>query len=85
MLTVILAGEYPVDTRQVARELRVSGDAGRDEASIEDVQQGKITGLYDLVLGRGQNFFRGKGEHLKIRFHAVLGLHTGPSDGSSRY
>lgn len=85
MLTVILAGEYPVDPKQVARELRVSGDAGRDESSIREIQQGKRTGLYDLVLGKGQNVLRGKGKHVNVRVYTVLGLHTGPSDGSSRY
>jgi hypothetical protein len=80
MLTDILAGEHPVDTKHVARELRVSGDVGRDEGSIREIQQGKRTGLYDLVLGKGQNVLRGKGKHVKVRFRIVLGLRTGLRD-----
>lgn len=74
ILTAILAGEYPVYTKDVARELHLSGDAGSDEDAIRDIHYGKRTGLYDLVIGRGQNVLRGKGSYTNTYFRNLLVL-----------
>ncbi|KAF1960770.1 FAD/NAD(P)-binding domain-containing protein [Byssothecium circinans] len=53
-------GEYPSCLKDAAHELHTSGNAGRG-AKLKDLEIGKRTGLYHLVLGEGQNVFVGNG------------------------
>ncbi|KAJ4358336.1 uncharacterized protein N0V89_002918 [Didymosphaeria variabile] len=54
-------GEYPNCLGDAALEFHVSGNAGRDGGRLLDLECGKRTGLYHLVLGEGQNVFVGNG------------------------
>ncbi|KAK7613132.1 hypothetical protein JOL62DRAFT_498300 [Phyllosticta paracitricarpa] len=54
-------GEYPSALADVMPELHVSGNAATGLGRVKDVEIGKRTGLYHLVLGQGQNAFVGNG------------------------
>ncbi|KAF5356668.1 hypothetical protein D9757_013201 [Collybiopsis confluens] len=55
-------GEYPSSLKEALSELHVSGNSKNlDSSRWKDVAVGKPTGLYNLVLGEGQNAFVGKG------------------------
>lgn len=60
-MIVYTAGEYPSCLKDAAHEFHVSGNAGRDGKKLLDLELGKRTGLYHLVLGEGQNVFVGTG------------------------
>lgn len=60
-MCVTTAGEYPADFKEAVHELHISGNVARDANKVKDVDIGKTTGLYNLVLGQGQNVFVGKG------------------------
>ncbi|KAF9469641.1 hypothetical protein BDZ94DRAFT_1242917 [Collybia nuda] len=51
------AGEYPSQLADCAKEVHISGNVGKGNGPIEDVDIGPSTGLYHLVLGDGQNAF----------------------------
>ncbi|KAF5309637.1 hypothetical protein D9758_019109 [Tetrapyrgos nigripes] len=54
-------GEYPSTLAEALPELHVSGNVGVDSGPLKDIAVGKPTGLYNLILGEGQNAFVGKG------------------------
>ncbi|OJD33687.1 glucose-methanol-choline oxidoreductase [Diplodia corticola] len=54
-------GEYPSTLMEVLPEFHISGSTGRATASCKSVAAGSSTGMYNLVLGHGQNAFVGKG------------------------
>jgi hypothetical protein len=58
---MIVAGEYPVDMKSANREVHVSGYLGNRTGAVRDVDTGKQTGLYHLILGEGQNAVVGNG------------------------
>lgn len=51
---------------EVLPEFHISGNAGRAVGSSSNVALGKPTGLYNLVLGDGQNAFVGRGKALHV-------------------
>ncbi|KAE9391530.1 FAD/NAD(P)-binding domain-containing protein [Gymnopus androsaceus JB14] len=53
-------GEFPVTPADVAPEVHVSGDV-RNNSPFKDLDAGKPTGLYHLMIGEGQNAFVGNG------------------------
>ncbi|KAH8723205.1 hypothetical protein GQ44DRAFT_774258 [Phaeosphaeriaceae sp. PMI808] len=53
-------GEYPSNLKEATPEVHVSGYLGSNDKPLQ-VEHGKRTGLYHLILGEGQNVFLGNG------------------------
>ncbi|KAJ7641630.1 hypothetical protein FB45DRAFT_976315 [Roridomyces roridus] len=69
-------GEFPSDLKTAATEVHISGNAGKFSGPLEDVQFGKSTGLYHLILGEGQNAFVGNGLGGTSLLNANIFLHA---------
>ncbi|GME39447.1 glucose-methanol-choline oxidoreductase [Neofusicoccum parvum] len=54
-------GEYPNTLMEALPELHISGKSGKAMGAVKSLASGKPTGMYQLILGEGQNAFVGKG------------------------
>ncbi|KAJ7208655.1 hypothetical protein GGX14DRAFT_454051 [Mycena pura] len=54
-------GEYPVTLAEAAGEVHASGNLGHYDGPLRDLDVGKPTGLYHLIVGEGQNAFVANG------------------------
>ncbi|KAJ4302940.1 hypothetical protein N0V90_001831 [Kalmusia sp. IMI 367209] len=59
-------GEYPIKLKEASQELHTSGNAGGNEDIPKEVEIGKRTGMYHLVLGQGQDVFVGNGNSTPV-------------------
>lgn len=60
-------GEYPVSPADAIKQLHVSGEFAPRWLPGVAVEEGDPTGMYHLILGRGQNTVVGNGEYNRMR------------------